>query len=74
MLRQAGYTLVECWECEFTEEKKTNPELKAFLESLELVPLLNPREAFYGGRTGAVALHCKVLEPDFIKYADVTLP
>ena len=72
MLRQAGYTLVECWECEFNEEKKSNPQLKAFLDTLEMVPPLNPREAFYGGRTGAVALHCKVEEPDLIKYADVT--
>lgn len=73
MLRQAGYTLVECWECEFNEEKKTNSQLKAFLNTLEMVPPLNPREAFYGGRTGAVAWHCKVEEPDLIKYADVTL-
>ncbi|CAH3184361.1 unnamed protein product [Porites lobata] len=72
MLRQAGYTLVECWECEFNEEKKINPQLKAFLDTLEMVPPLNPREAFYGGRTGAVTLHCKVEEPDLIKYADVT--
>lgn len=72
ILRQAGYTLVECWECEFNEEKKINPQLKAFWDTLEMVPSLNPREAFYGGRTGAVALHCKEEEPDLIKYTDVT--
>lgn len=37
-----------------------------------MVPPLNPRDAFYGGRTGAVALHCKVEDHDLIKYADVT--
>lgn len=37
-----------------------------------MVPPLNPRDAFYGGRKGAVALHCKVEDPDLIKYADVT--
>ena len=43
MLRQAGYTLVECWECEFNEEKKINPQLKAFLDTLEMVPPLKPQ-------------------------------
>ena len=71
-LRQAGYTVVEKWECDFKEEKKTNPALKAFLQDLEMVPPINPRDAFYGGRMGAVALHCKVEDPDIIKYSDVT--
>ena len=37
-----------------------------------MVPPINPRDAFYGGRTGAVALHCKVKDPDLIKYSNVT--
>lgn len=72
MLRLAGYEVIEKWECDFKEEKKTNPQLKAFLKDLEMVPPLNPREAFYGGRTEAVHLHCKVQDPDIIKYSDVT--
>lgn len=61
MLRQAGYTLTECRECEFNEEKKSNPQLIAFLDTLEMVPPLNPREAFYGGRTrgGGLALQSR---------------
>ena len=50
MLSQAGYTVVEEWECAFKEEKKTNPALQAFLNDLKLVPPLNPREAFCKGR------------------------
>ena len=72
MLRQAGYTLIEKWECEFKKDKATDANLQAFLQDLELVPPLNPRDAFYGGRTGAVTLHCQVQEPDLIKYADIT--
>lgn len=72
MLRLPGYEVIEKWECDFKEEKKTNPQLKAVLKNLEMVPPLNPREAFYGGRTGAVHLHCKVQDPDIIKYSDVT--
>ena len=71
-LRQAGYTVVEKCGCDFKEEKKTNPALKAFLQDLEMVPPISPRDAFYGGRMGAVALHCKVEDPDIIKYSDVT--
>ena len=72
MLREAGYTVIEEWECHFKQEKKTNVELQAFLNELEMVEPINPRDAFYGGRTGAVSLHCKAALPDLIKYADVT--
>lgn len=73
-LRQAGYTVIEMWECKKKEQKTTNPVLKAFLEDVELLPSINPRDAFYGGRTGAVTLHCHAKEDqeEFIKYADVT--
>ena len=72
ILRQARYHVIEKWECEFKEEKKMDPQLKAFLSELEMVPPLEPRGAFHGGRTGAVHLHCKVQDPDIIKYSDVT--
>ena len=42
MLRQAGYTLVEKWECEFKKDKTTDANLQAFLQDLELVPPPQP--------------------------------
>ena len=72
MLREVGYTVIEEWEFHFKQEKKANVELQAFLKELEMVEPINPRDAFYGGRTGAVSLHCKAALPDLIKYADVT--
>ena len=72
MLRLCGYHVVEKWECEFQEEKKTDPALKAFLDDLDMVPPLDPRDAFYGGRTGAVSLYAKAEEGESIKYCDVT--
>ena len=51
-LRQAGYTVVECWEHEWDERVCTDPDVKAFLSTFELVPPLDPRAAFFGGRTG----------------------
>ena len=74
MLRLSGYHVVEKWECEFQEAKKTDPALKAFLDDLDMVPPLDPRDAFYGGRTGAVSLYAKAEEEESIKYCDVTSP
>jgi len=37
-----------------------------------MVPPLEPREAFYGGRTGAATLYAKAEEGEDIKYSDVT--
>ena len=38
MLRQAGYQVIEKWECDFNRDKKTDPQLKSFLQDLEMVP------------------------------------
>ena len=56
-LLRAGYTVVEMWECEWQKLVHTNAEVQSFLASLELVAPLEPRDAFFGGRTGAVSLH-----------------
>ena len=37
MLREAGYTVIEECECHFKQEKRTNVELQAFLNELEMV-------------------------------------
>ena len=62
MLCLSGYHVVEKWECEFQEAKKTDPALKAFLDDLDMVPPLDPRDSFYGGRVGAVSLYAKAEE------------
>ena len=53
---------------------ETNPELQQFLDTLEMVDPLQPRNAFFGGRRDAVKLH-HVIErkvDEKIKYIDVT--
>ena len=42
ILRDAGYTVIEKWGCDFAQQKKTDRELQTFLESFELVPPLEP--------------------------------
>ena len=71
MLQQAGYTVIEMWECEFLKVKDTEDTLQEFLQLFELVSPLNPREAFFGDRTNAVCLHAKTEDSESIKYIDI---
>ena len=45
--------------------------MSQFLRSFDLVAPLEPRKAFFGGRTGAVALHAVAGEGEEIPYVDV---
>lgn len=56
-LRAKGYTVVEKWGHDFQQDKKNNKELKSFLETETIMDRLNPREAFFGGRTNATTLY-----------------
>ena len=72
ILRHAGYTVVEMWGCEFTKLQQTDPELAKFLENFQFVPPLEPRDAFFGGRTGAATLYAKAADDEEISYVDFT--
>ena len=71
-LLYAGYNVFECWECQWDEQVQTNEAVQQFLNCFDLVAPLNPRDAFYGGRTGAVALHSVAEEGEEIRYTDIT--
>ena len=72
-LVEAGYQVITEWECEWDREVKDNPDLQVFLDQHPLVEPLQPRDAFFGGRTNAVRLHhCVTNEHETIKYQDVT--
>ena len=71
-LREAGHTVVELWECEWTAMVREDPSVKAFVDQLERVDPLEPRDAFFGGRTGAVSLYAKAEGEEQIHYMDVT--
>ena len=72
LLFEHGYNVVIIWECEWDLKVKTDEDLKAYLSTLELVPPLNPRDAFFGGRTNAATLYYKATEGEQIRYVDVT--
>ena len=74
LLRSMGFTVVEMWECFWDDLSKHDPRLIQFLHTLEIVEPLDPRHAFYGGRTGATCLYDKTDEAqgEKVHYIDVT--
>lgn len=71
-LRQKGYEVIEKWECHFKRELDENSKMK-FLKDhsiLKSTPL-NPRDTFYGGRTGNAKMYYKAKKGEQIKYIDV---
>ena len=71
-LLRAGFKVLEIWQCEWDEQLKKNAEVQRFLNSFDIVPPLQPRDSFFGGRTEAVALHAVVGEGEEIRYCDIT--
>ncbi|XP_071086345.1 uncharacterized protein [Haliotis cracherodii] len=66
--------IVALWEHEFTKMQREDSALRAFLQGPHCrhVPgPLNPRDAFYGGRTNATRLCYEAQEGETIKYIDI---
>ena len=72
LLFEHGYNVVIIWECEWDRKVKTDEDLKTYISTLQLVPPLDPRDAFFGGRTNAATLYYKAAEGEQIRYVDVT--
>ena len=72
ILRQKGYSVAEMWECEWSKLKQTRHDVQAYVDSLQLIPPLNPRDAFCGGRTNAIKLYHHVTPHQKIHYIDYT--
>ena len=53
-IKNAGYNHVSTYECQLTKNKDFQKFAKNFTQ--EIVEPLNPRDAFYGGRTNATKL------------------
>ena len=71
-LQRAGFQVKVQWECAWNKEMKSTPSIQSFLSTLVTTPPLQPRDAFFGGRTGAVALYHRAGPGEKIYYVDVT--
>ena len=55
-LENHGFEVVQKWQCELEKELKEDEEMKQFFDEYEIIDPLQPRDAFYGGRTNATKL------------------
>ena len=69
-IREAGYNLNETWECSLSKDKDFQ-KFKKTVWSREFIEPLNPRDAFYGGRTNATKLLYEFKAGECGKYVDV---
>ena len=60
LLKSKGYTVVTMWECDMKQILDNNSETKKYFKDCELKTRLDPRDGFYGGRTGPISLYKKV--------------
>jgi G:T-mismatch repair DNA endonuclease (very short patch repair protein) len=72
-LQKQGYHVIEKWECAFKWELEENREMRDFLTNHALLetPPLDPRDAFFGGRTGNIVTRYEVTGTEKIRYVDV---
>ena len=68
-ITSAGYNLIEMWECKLKKDKSFQKYYKNDWKR-EVVGSLNPRDAFYGGRTNATKLLYEFKEGKCGKYVD----
>ena len=70
-LLKRGYQVKEIWACEWDLEKQNNEECQDYVKTLQFVEPLNPRQAFFGGRTNATKLYHQCKADEQIEYADI---
>ena len=55
-LKKRGLEVEQKWECELKKDLEEDEEMRQFFEQYEIIDPLQPRDAFYGGRTNATKL------------------
>ena len=71
-LRSRGYRVVELWECQWKKLKENDSTVRDFVNQLNIVAPMNPRDAFCGGRTNAIKLYHQTEADEVIDYYDFT--
>ncbi|XP_044005444.1 uncharacterized protein LOC122850350 [Aphidius gifuensis] len=73
-LEDQGYDVIEKWGCEFKKLLKGVPQVKKFVDSIDAnyYAALNPRDAYFGGRTENFVESYTVQPGETIQYVDFT--
>ncbi|KAL6419605.1 hypothetical protein ACFW04_013693 [Cataglyphis niger] len=68
-----GYLVTEKWECVFNQDMRDNHEMHEYLDNHPMVetPPLDPRDAFFGGRTRNIVTRYEITGTEKIYYVDV---
>jgi hypothetical protein len=70
-LRQQGYDVEAIWECDYHRQLADNPEMKTYIDSVQISERLNIRDGIYGGRVSPVTLMAEAVGGnDKIHFAD----
>ncbi|XP_052776205.1 uncharacterized protein LOC128214030 [Mya arenaria] len=71
-IESEGYSYNAKWECDFKNDMEVNLDMKQYIQKLEFVGPLEPRDAFFGGRTEGFKLYEEASSEQEINYYDVT--
>ena len=71
-IESLGMKYVCMSEHEFRETYRNDPELRHYLQNLDITERLDPRESFFGGRTNASQLYYRTKEDEKIEYLGFT--
>ena len=74
LLENEGFIVKVMWECEWSERKRTDPEVRTIVEGLPFSSFLHPRHGFFGGRVDAGLLLYDIDKDDShagLNYGDV---
>ena len=69
-LKDNSYNVVEIWTCDIERQLATEPEMKDFFDNFEISEPLEPRHAFFGGRTNATRLFYETQTGEKVRYVD----
>lgn len=70
LFREAGYRVISKWECQWNQDRTNQPRIQTFLKEHHIPRPLDPRDAFFGGRTNAYCLYYRVKEGEKMYYYD----
>ena len=71
-LKERGFNVVEVWERDIKRELEQNEDMKSYCDNYDLTDPLEPRDAFFGGRTNAAKLFHECEEDEKIRYVMTT--
>ena len=71
-IEKEGYSYRCIWECQFDAQIKENNTIREVVDAIEIQTPLEPRDAFFGGRTETFTLNKEASEYEALDYFDVT--